>query len=162
MPRARGTTTLLICDNASWHISRQVTGWIRERTRQVKHQGRVNGHSYLTVYERRPNQIRELRVDRIVPESWRLLPRVVGQTAGPPNVVVQFRLAAGPASGGLQYSVFECYLDKKQILLLRTRLLKLVKEQEDNIRIYDLCDGCERRVESIGREGPREEEVYIV
>lgn len=62
----------------------------------------------------------------------------------------------------VQYSVFECYLNKKQILLLRTRLLALAKEEEDNIRIYDLCDGCERRVESIGREGPREQEVYFV
>jgi CRISPR-associated protein Cas2 len=62
----------------------------------------------------------------------------------------------------VQYSVFECYLDKKQILLLRTRLLNLAKEEEDNVRIYDLCDGCERRVESIGREGPREEDVFIV
>jgi len=62
----------------------------------------------------------------------------------------------------VQYSVFECYLDKKHILLLRTRLLNLVKEEEDNVRIYDLCDGCEHRVEAIGREGPREEDVFIV
>ena len=62
----------------------------------------------------------------------------------------------------VQFSVYECYLDKKQILLLRSRLIKLVKEAEDNVRIYNLCKDCEGRVEAIGREGPHEQETYIV
>lgn len=62
----------------------------------------------------------------------------------------------------VQYSVFECYLDRKEVLLLQTRLMKVVDAAQDNIRIYELCDSCERRVESIGREGPREEDVFII
>jgi hypothetical protein len=38
---ARGMTALLlIWDNASWHISRAVKGWIRAHNRQVKQEGR--------------------------------------------------------------------------------------------------------------------------
>lgn len=38
---ARGTTALLLVwDNASWHISKAVKGWIRNHNRQVKHEGR--------------------------------------------------------------------------------------------------------------------------
>jgi hypothetical protein len=37
----RGTTALLLVwDNASWHISKAVKGWIRSHNRQVKHEGR--------------------------------------------------------------------------------------------------------------------------
>ncbi len=37
----RGTTALLlIWDNASWHISKAVKGWIRAHNRQVKQEGR--------------------------------------------------------------------------------------------------------------------------
>jgi DDE superfamily endonuclease len=38
---ARGKRALLLVwDNASWHISKQVKGWIREHNRQVKQDGR--------------------------------------------------------------------------------------------------------------------------
>jgi transposase len=38
---ARGTRALLlIWDNASWHISKQVTSWVQEHNRQVKEDGR--------------------------------------------------------------------------------------------------------------------------
>lgn len=33
------TALLLVWDNASWHISNQVTGWIRDHNRQVKQEG---------------------------------------------------------------------------------------------------------------------------
>jgi hypothetical protein len=38
---ARGTTALfLVWENASWHISKAVTGWIRDHNRRVKQAGR--------------------------------------------------------------------------------------------------------------------------
>jgi hypothetical protein len=38
---ARGKTALLlIWDNASWHVSKAVKGWIREHKQQVKREGR--------------------------------------------------------------------------------------------------------------------------
>jgi hypothetical protein len=38
---ARGKTALLLVwDNASWHLSKAVKGWIREHNRQVRQQGR--------------------------------------------------------------------------------------------------------------------------
>lgn len=61
----------------------------------------------------------------------------------------------------VQYSVFECYLTKKELLLLRSKLAKLMKPQEDKLRVYNLCEGCVRKVETVGAEKPREKEVYI-
>lgn len=36
----------------------------------------------------------------------------------------------------IQYSVFECELEKKDYLKLRDRLQKVLDEDEDNIRFY--------------------------
>jgi CRISPR-associated protein Cas2 len=51
----------------------------------------------------------------------------------------------------VQYSVFECFLARKQLLLMKDRLLKEIKESEDTIRIYDLCASCKQKVEVFGR-----------
>lgn len=61
----------------------------------------------------------------------------------------------------IQYSVFECHLTKKQLLILRSKLAKLMKHEEDKLRIYNLCEDCLRKVETLGTEKPREKEVYL-
>jgi CRISPR-associated protein Cas2 len=63
----------------------------------------------------------------------------------------------------VQYSVFECFLDRKQRMLLEARLLKEIHQHEDTVRIYGLCGTCKTRVEVLGHgDAPREEHVYLL
>ena len=63
----------------------------------------------------------------------------------------------------IQYSVFECELEKMQFLKLKDRLDRLIEaDKDDSIRFYFLCEGCKRQVERIGGEKPREEGAVIV
>jgi len=63
----------------------------------------------------------------------------------------------------VQFSVFECFLDRKQRMLLETRLLQEIHQREDTIRIYGLCGACIPKVEVLGRgDMPREENVYLL
>jgi CRISPR-associated protein Cas2 len=63
----------------------------------------------------------------------------------------------------VQYSVFECFLDRKQRALLEARLLKEIHQREDTVRIYGLCETCKNKVEVLGRgDAPREESVYLL
>jgi CRISPR-associated protein Cas2 len=63
----------------------------------------------------------------------------------------------------VQYSVFECFLNRRQRILLEARLLKEISQREDTIRIYGLCAACKPKVEVLGRgDSPREETVYLL
>lgn len=42
----------------------------------------------------------------------------------------------------VQYSVFECDVDAKQLAELQTRLARLTHAKEDNVRYYRLCKDC--------------------
>jgi len=65
--------------------------------------------------------------------------------------------------GRVQYSVFECLLDKKRIKEMEKRLLKRINKSEDRIRIYVISRECEKDV-IIHGEGKliEEEEAYIL
>jgi CRISPR-associated protein Cas2 len=63
----------------------------------------------------------------------------------------------------VQYSVFECFLNRKQRVMLEARLLKEIHQREDTIRIYGLCGACLPKVEILGQgELPREDTVYLL
>jgi len=63
----------------------------------------------------------------------------------------------------VQYSVFECFLDRKQRMLLEARLLEEIHQREDTVRIYGLCATCKTRVEVLGKgDAPREDHVYLL
>jgi CRISPR-associated protein Cas2 len=63
----------------------------------------------------------------------------------------------------VQYSVFECFLDRKQRILLEARLRKEIHMQEDTVRIYGLCIACQAKVEVLGHgDVPKEETVYML
>jgi len=49
----------------------------------------------------------------------------------------------------IQYSVFECDIDKTDYLRLRHQLEQLTAE-EDSLRFYLLCENCQRKIERIG------------
>ena len=61
----------------------------------------------------------------------------------------------------MQYSVFECDLTETQYAKLRSRLSKLIKPQEDSIRFYFLCQCCQRKIERIGGEQPRDDTIFF-
>ena len=61
-----------------------------------------------------------------------------------------------------QYSLFECYLNEKELLVLRDKLDKLLNPEEDSVRFYPLCSACVAKVETVGSEKPAEKRVFIV
>jgi CRISPR-associated protein Cas2 len=63
----------------------------------------------------------------------------------------------------MQYSVFECELEKMQFLKLKDRLDQVIAaDKEDSVRFYFLCENCKRQVERIGGEKPRTEGAVII
>lgn len=63
----------------------------------------------------------------------------------------------------VQYSVFECFLDRKQRMKLEARLLKEIHQKEDTVRIYGLCEACHAKVEVLGHgDVPREDTTYLL
>ena len=63
----------------------------------------------------------------------------------------------------VQFSVFECFLDRKQRMLLQARLLDEIHQRDDTVRIYGLCGACIPKVEVLGRgDVPRDENVFLL
>jgi CRISPR-associated protein Cas2 len=63
----------------------------------------------------------------------------------------------------VQFSVFECFLDRKQRAMLEVRLLKEIHQREDTIRIYGLCGTCTGKVQVLGRgDTPRDETILLL
>ena len=50
----------------------------------------------------------------------------------------------------VQNSVFECLLDSSQVLVLKKRLLSLIDEKKDSLRIYYLGNNYESKIEHYG------------
>jgi CRISPR-associated endoribonuclease Cas2 len=61
-----------------------------------------------------------------------------------------------------QFSLFECFLSKKELVQLKAKLERQLDGQQDHIRFYPLCAACLGRVETIGGPLPKEDIVYIV
>ena len=61
-----------------------------------------------------------------------------------------------------QYSLFECHLSQKELLLLHGKLDDLLDPEEDSVRIYPLCGACVDRVETVGSPLPEDRQVFIV
>ncbi|MCA9962862.1 MAG: CRISPR-associated endonuclease Cas2 [Anaerolineales bacterium] len=61
-----------------------------------------------------------------------------------------------------QFSLFECYLSEKELVLLRHKLDKLLDDKTDNVRLYPLCQTCQSKVETIGSPQPHEDTVYLL
>lgn len=50
----------------------------------------------------------------------------------------------------IQYSFFECEMEKSMCASLRDELLRIMNLKEDSLRIYPLCDDCLRKTSSLG------------
>ena len=61
-----------------------------------------------------------------------------------------------------QYSLFECFLSKKDLILLQSKLSGHLMAHEDSVRFYPLCANCVTRVETIGDPPPQDTLVYVV
>ncbi|MDZ7950617.1 MAG: CRISPR-associated endonuclease Cas2 [Nostoc sp. EfeVER01] len=61
-----------------------------------------------------------------------------------------------------QYSVFECFLTTVQFATLQTKIEKLIKPEEDAIRIYVLDAGAVKKTITYGSEIPRQEQTIVL
>jgi len=61
-----------------------------------------------------------------------------------------------------QYSLFECFLSRKELILLKSKLAKHIEDTQDSLRFYPLCASCLEKVETIGGQPPTEDHLYIV
>jgi CRISPR-associated protein Cas2 len=61
-----------------------------------------------------------------------------------------------------QFSLFECFLNDKELILMRSRIDELINAEEDNVRIYQLCQACQKKTETIGSKPPAEDMVYLL
>ncbi|MEO6889201.1 MAG: CRISPR-associated endonuclease Cas2 [Ktedonobacteraceae bacterium] len=61
-----------------------------------------------------------------------------------------------------QYSLFECFLSRRDLVLLHAKLEQHLVAAEDSVRFYVLCASCVSKVETIGGPPPAEDVVFIV
>lgn len=61
-----------------------------------------------------------------------------------------------------QFSLFECFLSKKELVQLRAKLAKHLEDTQDSVRFYPLCANCIEKVETVGGSPPHEDILYIV
>jgi CRISPR-associated protein Cas2 len=61
-----------------------------------------------------------------------------------------------------QYSLFECFLNSTQFAKLQTQIEKLIKPNEDSVRIYVLDAGAVRRTIAYGSEKPRQDDAIVL
>jgi len=61
-----------------------------------------------------------------------------------------------------QYSLFELFLSDKELVLLQSKLEKLLNPEKDSIRFYPLCAACRRGIETVGSPPPQEPQLYLV
>jgi len=51
----------------------------------------------------------------------------------------------------VQDSVFEAWLDEAELGKLLKKAQKVMKESEDSLRIYTLCDACRKKIRCVGQ-----------
>ena len=61
-----------------------------------------------------------------------------------------------------QFSLFECILSRKEMVLLRSKLAEHLIDAEDSVRFYPLCAQCLTKVETVGGPPPTEDLVFVV
>jgi len=61
-----------------------------------------------------------------------------------------------------QYSLFECFLSRKELVLLRSKLAEHLVAKQDSVRFYPLCASCLGKVETVGGPAPAEDLLFVV
>ena len=64
----------------------------------------------------------------------------------------------------VQYSVFECLLESKEIEQMKRRVRRVIKPRLDQVRYYHLCATCQGRIETTlaSVEVVKEADVWVV
>lgn len=62
----------------------------------------------------------------------------------------------------VQYSVFECWLDKAMRATVEKRLNALIKAEEDSVRLYLLCAVCREKTIMLGQSKPPQPPGVII
>jgi CRISPR-associated protein Cas2 len=60
-----------------------------------------------------------------------------------------------------EFSLFECFLTKKELLQMRAKLNEYLYAQTDRVRIYLICENCLPKIETIGIPKPIEDTSYV-
>src|ERR1700726_1707673 len=60
-----------------------------------------------------------------------------------------------------QYSLFECFLTRKQLILLRSQLKEYLIATQDSVRFYPLCANCVSKVETVGGPPPADDVLFV-
>jgi len=61
-----------------------------------------------------------------------------------------------------QYSLFECFLTRKDLRILQAKLDAYLIDTRDSVRFYPLCAVCVEKVETVGGPPPAEQQVFII
>jgi len=61
-----------------------------------------------------------------------------------------------------QFSLFECWLTRRQLLELRAKLNRHLIEERDSLRLYLLCGGCQTKVITVGGAQPGDPVTVIL
>jgi len=61
-----------------------------------------------------------------------------------------------------QYSLFECFLTRKDMVLLQAKLEQYLIAAQDSVRFYPLCANCVSKVETVGGSPPAEDVLFVV
>jgi CRISPR-associated protein Cas2 len=62
----------------------------------------------------------------------------------------------------VQYSVFECLLDKGGLKKMKAAVDRVIEEDKDLVRYYYLCDACRGKTEATGGAKVTKERPTIV
>ena len=61
-----------------------------------------------------------------------------------------------------QYSLFECFLTRKQLVLLQSKLDRHLVARQDSVRFYPLCANCLDKVETTGGPLPADDLLFVI
>lgn len=61
-----------------------------------------------------------------------------------------------------EFSLFECFLTRKELLILRAKLDKYLDGTRDRVRIYTICETCLGKIDTLGIPEPKEETSYLI
>jgi len=70
--------------------------------------------------------------------------------------------ALGVFGDRVQFSVFECNLEKGEYERMLKRLKRLIDETTDSVRVYSQCRTCKSRIEIIGQGTVTEDPDIII
>lgn len=62
----------------------------------------------------------------------------------------------------VQHSVFECLLDPAQLCLVKGKLLRCIDEKTDSIRIYQLGNNYQNKIEHLGAQTSYDAEAPLI